>query len=156
MVAISIFLVFVLLIPAMFIGILAKWFYMMTVGHYLVRGGILNWLSAGWIDKISLAIFPNLLHGCVSGVLAVLGASLIMKRTRFETASYAVSSIVVVFAFFGGLSGFLRNGFAIQTVELVANTVGIVVGMFFGARQVEDTLRARERHLASTRPNMPD
>jgi hypothetical protein len=149
MIGLSIAVVFLLLIPATFVGGIAKLIYLAAVGHYLASDGLINWISGGWFDRISLAVFPNLLHGAVAGALAIYVASRILRRVTFETAAYAVSSLVVLIALIGGLFGFAKDGFGLELVELVANTAGIIAGLFLTAQGVDQDILGGRQQRAS-------
>lgn len=132
----SIGLTVVLIVPGILVGGLVRIAYLFMVGH-LLHGGALDWITNGWAGAISLELFPNALHGFVGGAVALYLSSRVIKSVRFEIASYAVSSLLVVFAILGVMAGWFQRGLELGMLGVIAQTAGCIAGIFAVAPSVD-------------------
>jgi len=139
---------FVIMIPAMFIGGIVSILWTYIVGG-MMDGGVLDWISGGWSSKLFLSIFPNLLHGAIGGGLGLYITAKIFRYANYEITAYALSSLVVIFAILGGLLNLAEQGLNLGIIELIANTIGVVVGLFFVQQSVHDEQKHRHADAAA-------
>ncbi len=124
----AIIVTFIAVIPAMIIGKFVSVLYSFLMSRF--EGGLLGWITFGWADRIFNSIFPNLVHGFIGGWLAVWLSCKLLKYANYEIVAYSVSTIICAFAFWGFLIGILQRGIGLDTIELISNTVGVIVGLF--------------------------
>lgn len=130
----------VLTIPGLLVGGIVAFVYRMLLGPAFY-GNLINWISGGWFETLTMAIFPNVIHGVVGGGLAVWVSFKILKRVNYEVVAYSVSTIIIAFAAIALLIGILDEGLNVRLIELVANTVGIVFGLFAGREYIKEAQR---------------
>ena len=125
----AIIVAFLLLIPFLFVGGLAAYLYNALYG-WIFEGGLFNWITAGWFEKIVKVVFPSIIQGGVAGFLALFVTSKILKRANYEVVAYTISGIVIFLTLLTLLLGLARNGLNIGMIGVISNTIGIVVGLF--------------------------
>lgn len=133
---------FVLLFPGLLLGGIAAWIYFNFLFPSL-DGNLFNWITAGWFKTITMAIFPNVLHGGIGGAVAMYVTSRLLKFSNYEIVAYSVSTIVVLVGAFGLFAGFMNSRLGLGHVELVSQVVGMLGGLFFAAQHAKEEQRAR-------------
>lgn len=139
----AIIVAFIAAIPGLIVGALVAHVYRSLMRVF--EGGLLDWITSGWADKIFNSIFPNLVHGMIGGAIAIWLASKILKRANYEIVAYSVSTIICMLALFSIVLGGLKDGLGIATIEIISNSAGVVAGLFIGSQG------ARERQFVVER-----
>lgn len=133
----AVILTIVLQFPGLVIGFVIAFVYRYILEFFLA-GSILDWISQGWFNKILLTYFPAFLSGGIGGGLAILVASLILKRANYEIVMYAVSSVVIAFTAVALVGNLAQFGVSLTILEIGANTFGIVVGLYAVATHIKE------------------
>jgi hypothetical protein len=128
---------FVLTIPGLIVGGVAAFLYRSFLLP-LFDGNLINWITAGWFETLTMAILPNAIHGAIAGALAIWVSFKIISRANYEIVAYSVSAIVVAFAALGFVAGIVQRGLSLSLIELASNTIGIVIGLFIAWSAVKD------------------
>lgn len=139
----AILVVFVLTIPGLIIGQIVAMVYGWFIGGY-IGGNPFNWISGGWFNTIIMAIIPNALAGGIGGFFALRVTFAIkpLKRANFESVAYAMSAVAVVLVGLGIMMVLNRDGMNIGVIESLANTVGLIIGLFAAQQSIRDDQRA--------------
>lgn len=140
----AIFIVFVLIIPGLVLGQLVSFVY----GWFLsgmFDGNPIDWAAGGWFKIIVMAIIPNAIAGFIGGLVGLRLTYLIkpLRQANYEIVAYAMSTIVLVFTALALFMIFRREGFDVTIVETIANTVGVIAGLFGGQKSVEEDQRSK-------------
>jgi hypothetical protein len=114
-------------VPGLVLGGVVKFLYLAFVGP-MIEGGILNWLSDGFAEKLFTAIVPEGLHGAVAGYFGIVVVHKFLKQADYNVVAYAVTSIAIVFSLIA--LGFSASLLSLDTAGLIANTIGLAAGLF--------------------------
>jgi len=106
-------------------------------------GNLFDWISGGWFKTIVMAIIPNALAGGIAGYFAIRVTFAIkpLKQANYEITAYAMSAIVVAFTALAILFVLQREGMNVRVIETLANTVGLIAGVFGAEQSVRDDQR---------------
>lgn len=96
----------------------------------MLEGNLLDWITAGWFKTLTLAIFPNLIHGAIAGGIALYVSARIVKHANYEIVAYSVSTIVIVLSVLSFMIVFGNLGISMDHVEIAANAVGTIGALF--------------------------
>src|SRR5262245_21281599 len=96
-------------IPGLVLGGIAAWIYKAFMLPYL-EGNLLNWITAGWFEKLTVAVFPNVVQGMAAGAFGIYITSKILKFANYEIVAYSTATIVVALTLFGLSLAFAKSG----------------------------------------------
>src|SRR5262245_26480746 len=125
----AVILVIIFQIPGFILGFGVSYIYRAFLGS-LLEGNLFDWLAQGWISKLALAWFPALLSGAIAGGVSVWLTSRILKHANYEIVMYAVAAIVIAFTIVVVAGGLAREGINLGIFEIIANTFGVVIGLY--------------------------
>jgi len=123
--------------PGWVIGVVIAFVYQYILRSYL-EWNPWDWLTNGWFSKIALTYFPALLCGLVAGMFGIFVTSKILRRANYEIVAYAASGIIIAVTILGMLADLTRYGINLETLWMVAGTLGIIIGLFSGYAGIKE------------------
>jgi hypothetical protein len=141
----AIILSFLFLIPGELVGWVVAAVYRYSAGAIFFSGDtVFDWATKGWFSLVSLEWCSSAGQGFIAGAFAVFAAAKIVKNADYTTVAYTNSALVIVFTLLGAIVGIAKYGLRLEDFAMLANTVGLIAGLFTLATQI-----GREQSLAS-------
>ncbi len=74
----------------------------------------------------------------------------ILKYANYEIVAYSTSTIVILFTVLAGLFGFARHDLGTDFLAIIANTIGLIAGLFITNQSIGESQRAQRSSPATT------
>jgi len=148
----AVILTFVFLIPGEVVGHILAYLYRLLVSGWVFGGDtVFDLFTHGWFSRVGLEGVSGGMQGLAAGLLAALLCDKITKFADFRMVAYCNTALVGTFTVIGLLTSYAQTGLGTNNLVIVANTIGLVGGLFVAAEHIREKQNERWRvleHLA--------
>jgi len=144
----AIILTFLFLVPGEVVGHIFAFLYRFVVSGLFFSGNtIFDMSTNGWFSRIGSEGVASGIQGRVAALSAAWVCDKITNSADFRIVAYSNTALVAAITIFGLLTSYARTGLGMNNFVIVANTVGLVAGLFVAAEHLREKQNERRRML---------
>jgi general stress protein CsbA len=144
----AIILTFLFLVPGEVVGHIFAFLYRFVVSGLFFSGNtIFDMSTRGWFSRIGSEGVASGIQGLVAALSAAWVCDKITNSADFRIVAYSNTALVAAITAFGLFTSYAQAGLGMNNFVIVANTVGLVAGLFVAAEHLREKQNERRRML---------